>query len=898
MKTFRKILTIPLFFLGFVSWSQTKFNGKILDAESELPISSVEILNSNYQVLTQTNEEGLFSVDVSDGYPFELYFVANDYIEYNIVIEETAHTQEPMIFVLEKDINSLDELVINVGNRSRNRTVLNSSVPVTVLTEEEIANSGYTSTAEVIQMVVPSFRHDRIVRGDGTESIRPSSMRGMGTDQILVLINGKRRHISAFLIGDNTGVDLNAIPISAIKTIEVLKDGASAMYGSDAIAGVINIILHDGMEGYAEIKAGVTSRGDGEYGKFGIRKGFEIGEKSILNISMQAAASAKTIRAGEDMRQQYFGTIRDEQGEIIYHDPEGDLKNEEYFKNPRITMIEGDPDKTNMSTFLNFESKIDENSSIYAFGGYNYTNTLNGSNRFRRSLDDGNVRAIFPDGFLARGRFITHDLSLTGGYNSKSKTFGDYDFSASVGNSLVDIGLENSVNPSLGENSPIDFHLGKQNYLQANLNLDFSKPLDEEENHIFSYGAEIRYEKYKLEEGEEASYINGGVPILDGPNAGQRAPVGSQGYVGYRPENRVKKDRSISAVYLDYSADFWNKLNLGVAGRYEHYSDFGSTINGKVSVRYEFLPGLAIRSAFNTGFRAPSMQQSYFSQTQTNFRYDPIVDEIVSRENSTLSLDSDAAKALGATALSPEKSHNISAGLTYQPIRNLFFTLDYYMINVDDRIVRTSFFTVDNPLIKDLFDKYGIEGIQSARYFANAISTRTQGFDLVAQYNLHTTIAGDFTFLLSYNYNLHEITGFNNPTNLANLNETIFDEERQAASSRKQSNLNFIISHKYNKWQSTIRMFHAGKVSNRYPVKEEVVGLNTMPALTVFDAEVSYLVTPKFQVAIGGTNLLNQMPPYAHESINFEGNFKYYNGNGSQLGTAGTAYYLKMSYNF
>jgi len=898
MKTFRNTLTISLLLLGFVSWSQTKFNGKILDAESELPISSVEVLNSNYQVLTQTNEEGLFTADVSNDYPFELYLVANGYLEFHVVIEENAQFQEPVVFFLEKDANSLDELVINVGNRSRNRTVLNSSVPVTVLTEEEITKSGYTSTAEVIQMVVPSFRHDRIVRGDGTESIRPSSMRGMGTDQILVLINGKRRHISAFLIGDNTGVDLNAIPVSAIKTIEVLKDGASALYGSDAIAGVINIILHDGMEGYADVKTGITSRGDGEYGKLGIRKGFEIGEKSILNISLQAAASAKTVRAGEDMRQQYFGTIRDENGDIIYHNPEGDLKNEAYFKNPRITMIEGDPDKASVSTFLNFENKIDENSSIYAFGGYNYTNTLNGSNRFRRPLDDGNVRAIFPDGYLARGRFITHDLSLTTGYQSKSKTLGNYDLSASVGNSAVDIGLENSVNPSLGEDSPTDFHLGKQNYLQANLNLDFSKPLDYEENHVLSYGAEFRYEKYQLKEGEEASYINGGVPILDGPNAGERAPVGSQGYVGYRPENRVNKHRNISAVYLDYVADFWNKLNLGVAGRYEHYSDFGSTINGKVSARYEFLPGVAVRSAFNTGFRAPSMQQSYFSQTQTNFRYDPIVDEIVSRENSTLSLESEAAKALGATALSPEKSYNISAGLTYQPIRNLFFTLDYYMIHVDDRIVRTSFFTVDNPLIKELFDQYGIEGIQSARYFANAISTRTQGFDLVAQYNLQTASAGDFTFLLSYNYNLHEITGFNNPANLSNLNEAIFDEERQAASSREQSNLNFMVSHKYNKWQSTIRMFHAGKVSNSYPVKEEVIGLNTMPALTVFDAEVAYLVTPKFQVAVGGTNLLNQMPPYAHESINFNGNFKYYNGNGSQLGTAGAAYYLKMAYNF
>src|SRR5690554_3577971 len=176
MKTFKNTLTITLFLLGFVSWSQTKFNGKILDAESELPIQAVEILNSDYQLLAQTNEDGDFSLELTEDYPLELYFIAQGYLEYNIVLEEPTLSSEPTIFVLEKDANSLDELVINVGNRSRNRTVLNSSVPVTVLTEDEIANSGYTSTAEVIQMVVPSFRHDRVVRGDGTESIRPSSM--------------------------------------------------------------------------------------------------------------------------------------------------------------------------------------------------------------------------------------------------------------------------------------------------------------------------------------------------------------------------------------------------------------------------------------------------------------------------------------------------------------------------------------------------------------------------------------------------------------------------------------------------------------------------------------------------------------------------------------------------
>lgn len=898
MKFLQSVITCSLMLLSFTNWAQTKMSGQILDISSNLPISEVQVLDEQNRLITETDANGIFSMEIIGDFPLQIFFAKTEYIYYSAVINEADLSTEPIVFLLAPVNNSLEEIIISVGNRSRNRTVLNTSVPVTVLTSEEIENSGYTSTAEVIQMVVPSFKHERIVRGDGTETIRPSSMRGMGTDQMLVLVNGKRRHISAFLIGDNTGVDINAIPVTSIKTIEVLKDGAAALYGSDAIAGVINIILHDNLDGIADFKTGITTRGDGEYGKLGLRKGFNLGESSRLNVSVQAISTAKTVRAGEDMRKQYFGTILNDQGEVIYSDPEGDRKNEEYFKNPRITMIEGDPDKKSVGTFLNFKHQIDEESSIYAFGGYSYTNTLNGSNRFRLPLDDGNVRAIFPDGFLARGRFITHDLSLTAGYNSVNKTLGKYDVSASVGNSLVDIGLENSVNPSLGENSPTNFHLGKQKYLQSSFNFDFSKALDSYENHILSYGAEVRYEAYKLNEGDEASYIDGGVPILDGPNAGARAAVGSQGYVGYRPENRVNENRNISAIYLDYSADLWSRLNLGVAGRYEYYSDFGSTVNGKVSARYEFIPGYAIRSAFNTGFRAPSLQQSYFSQTQTNFRYDPLVDEIVSRENSTLRLDSDAAKALGASALKPEESYNISMGVTLQPTKNLFFTLDYYMIDVNDRIVRTSFFTVDNPLIKDLFERYNIEGIQSVRYFANAIDTKTQGLDIVGQYNLNTETAGDFTFVMAYNLNLFKIVGFHNPSNLEDLNESIFNEERQAASSRKQSNLNLMVSHKYKKWRNSFRMYYAGKISNRYPVIEEVVGLNTMPALAIFDAEVSYFFTPKFQVSVGGTNILNQMPPLADESISFNGNFKYYNGNGSQLGTSGSSYYLKMTYNF
>lgn len=896
--SFKKLFGLLVLFTLSASTlkAQLTLRGKIAAEESNRLIEGATITLNPMHKMTKSASDGSFVLTGLKTGVYQLEISSVGLVKFAKTIKLNKDTV--LTVMMTDNSSNLNEVSISVGNRGKSRSIIKSPVPVQLISSQEIKTSGYTNTAELIQMLVPSFTQNRIVRGDGSETIRPSTMRGMGTDQMLVLVNGKRRHISAFLIADNTGVDLNAIPVSAIESIEVLKDGAAAIYGSDAIAGVINIILKKDTGGSVDVQSGITSRGDGFNTKIGIDKGFALKNNGVLNVAVQGLYVEKTVRAGADLRKQYFGTIKNAAGNVTYSDPVGDAKNAAYAADPKVTMIEGDPQKKVLGTMINYSQPLKNEGKIYAFGGVNYNNTLNGSNRFRLPGDDGTVRSIYPDGFLARGKIVTTDYSFAGGYKQDFKLLGMMDASVSLGGNSVQFNLLNSDNPSLGAKSPTDFYLGTHHFNQYAANLDFVKALDQNKVYSLAYGAEFRVENYSIKAGEEASYIDGGVPILDGPNAGKRAPVGSQGYVGYRPSNAVAQSRNTSAAYAELTADFTKSFTVSAATRYEYYSDFGSTINGKISARYEFIKGYAIRGAANTGFRAPSLQQSYFSQTQTNYTLDPAVGQIVSRENSTLPINSPAAIALGAQPLKPEKSYNVSAGLTALPVKNLFITADLYAVRVNDRIVRTSFFTTSNPLIKKLFDDYNIVGIQSARYFANAIDTRTQGIDIVAQYELHANNLGHFTFLASYNYNLLKIVGVHNSATLASLNENIFNPERIAATATKQNNFTMSIVHNLNGFTSSLRVYRAGELSNQYPIAQKVIGLNTMPALVTLDAEVSYQFKNKVRFGIGANNIFDKMPPLNDPSLSFNGNFKYYNGNNSQLGVTGAYYYAKLGYSF
>lgn len=889
------LLVLAVFSAGTLK-AQITLKGKIGNEGSSQVIEGATIILNPIHKMTKSSPNGSYSFSNLKTGVYQLEISGVGFSKNTKTINLSKDTT--VNIMLADNSSNLNEVNISVGNRGKSRSVIKSPVPVQLISSQEIKTSGYTNTAELIQMLVPSFTQNRIVRGDGAETIRPSTMRGMGTDQMLVLVNGKRRHISAFLINDNTGVDLNAIPVSAIESIEVLKDGAAAIYGSDAIAGVINIILKKDTNGSVDVQSGITSRGDGFNTKIGIDKGFALKNNGVLNVAVQGLYNEKTVRAGVDQRKQYFGTIKDANGNVIYSDPVGDAKNLAYAADPRVTMIEGDPEKKVIGTMLNYAQPLKNGGKLYAFGGVNYNNTLNGSNRFRLSSDDGTIRSLYPDGFLARDKIVTTDYSFAGGYKQDLKSLGTMDASISYGGNSVQFNILNTDNPSLGANSPTNFYLGTHFFNQYAANVDFVKALDEQKVYSLAYGAEFRVENYSIKAGDPDSYRDGGVPILDGPNAGKKAPVGSQGYVGYRPSNEVDKSRSTSAAYAELTADFTKSLTVSAATRYEYYSDFGSTINEKISARYEFIKGYAIRGAANTGFRAPSLQQSYFSQTQTNYMLDPAVGQVVSRENSTLPINSAAAIALGAQPLKPEKSYNVSAGLTALPVKNLFITADLYAVRVNDRIVRTSFFTTSNPLIKQLFADYNIVGIQSVRYFANAIDTRTQGIDVVAQYELHTADLGHFTFLASYNYNLLTIVGVHNSATLASLNENIFNAERVAATATKQNNFTMSIVHNLKGFTSSLRLYRAGELSNQYPIAQKVIGLNTMPALATVDAEVSYQFKNKIRFGIGANNIFDKMPPLNDPSLSFNGNFKYYNGNNSQLGTAGAYYYAKIGYSF
>jgi len=798
----------------------------------------------------------------------------------------------------------LEGVTVSVGTRGANRTVLESPVPVDVLSARDLVTTGAVQTAEVIQALVPSFTQPRIVRGDGSETVRPATLRGLGTDQLLVLVNGRRRHVSAHLIGDATGVDLNTIPAGAIDRIEVLRDGAAAQYGSDAIAGVINVVLKDNGGGRRfSVTGGQTTRGDGATGLASLNGGVGLGRRGgFLNVTGELLGTEQVRRAGPDLRQQYFGTVRDSTGRVLYSDPRGDSLNAAWAANPRVTMLEGDPRRVAGSLYYNARLPLRPALSLYSFGGYTNREVRNGSCRFREPKADGVVRAIYPNGFLARGLNATTDLAGTAGVRADAGG-GSWDLSVGYGGSSFEYNLQNSNNPSLGAASPRDFYLGTHRFEQVAGNLDFVRAVDLglPSPVTVALGSEVRGEHYEIRPGEPASYEDGGVPIMDGPNAGRRAPAGSQCYVGYRPSNTTDTWRSNAAAYVDLESNVTRALLLGVAGRAERYSDFGSTVNGKIAARFEPVRGYALRAAANTGFRAPSLQQSHFSQTQTNFLFDAAVGQIVSRENSTFRLRSVAAEALGASPLEPERSTNVSAGVTATPVGNVAVSVDHYDITVRDRIVRTSFFSVNNPKVKALFDASGVRDIQAGRFFTNAVDVRTRGWDVVLQSGVDLASAGRTQITAGYNRTKNTVLRVaGTPPELAGLEETIFNASARRGVERaspRGGNLSLTLTHDVGDVSLLLRTFRYGKWVGSDP-EEERPGVNVTPAMWYTDVDLAYRLrlrgTRTLTLALGGTNVFDTMPPEAGPDASFFGNFRYVNGANSAFGVNGAYLYARV----
>ncbi len=729
---------------------------------------------------------------------------------------------------------------ITVGSRAIGAEQ-EKAVPVDIIPQELIETAPSTETNQILQKLAPSFNFPRPTISDGTDTVRPATLRGLGPDQLLVMLNGKRRHASALVNANNTigrgssGVDLNAIPASAIESIEILRDGAAAQYGSDAIAGVINLVMKSSPEPLrVDVKAGATTHSDGEMLNLAVSGGWALGRGAIF-LAGEHRTRYETNRANPDRRDQFV---------------RGDALNNSMAQ-PNTHW--GDSYSRDLMLFsnLNLPLTADGKQIFYAFGGYSVRHGSHGGN-YRRAIDPNNWREIYPLGFLPLIEPRVADKALTAGGRGQLATW-YYDLSAGYGRNEFDFYVTDSLNASLGPTFPPNqtrFYAGTLGDEQLTANLDLSRqyavglagPLN------VAVGAEFRRDSFDQHAGEPNSYIHGGHVNQEGG----RAAAGAQVFPGFQPSNEVDVSRNSKAVYADLEGDVLEKLRLGVAARYENFSDFGSTTNGKVTARYSPLQQLILRASASTGFRAPSLNQGNWSAISTNFILNSqnVVEAV---QVGTFRVNAPVSRTLGATDLKPENSRNFSAGVVWQPLANLELTADYFHIDIEDRIVYSGNFNQD--ALKPFLEPFGVGGV---RFLTNAIDTETNGFDLVANYQ-HPLMGGRIDLSAAYSNNETEVTHVEpTPGPLAAFGQTLFDrqERRRFECAQPRDNIRLLQSWNRGGWNLTTRESRYGEYCSLTLLEADD---QTYEAEWVADAEVSYRWN-QYTFAFGAENIFDTFP--------------------------------------
>lgn len=664
-----------------------------------------------------------------------------------------------------------DDIVVT-GTRFSDRTVTTSPVPIDALRGDDLRASGYQETTEVLRQLAPSFAFATPTTPDGNTHIHSASLRGLSPDETLVLVNGKRLHNAAWVntggtIGKgSTPTDLNQIPAAAIGRIEILRDGASAQYGSDAIAGVINILLREDTALHGSASAGTTYDGGGDTYEVSLGGGVKLGEDGFINVTGYYRDHKAANRAQPDTRQFYFGIsptgtpqpLSARYGAGIGLNPPGGVSGtrldpREATVNRNVWRFADQGDVEDASVVVNLEKPLGS-AELYGSGGYRVSKAHSNAS-FRRAGQDENVRAIYPDGFLPFIDTKSTDYSAGLGLRGDLAGWG-WDLSSVYGGNSIEYRPNNTLNATLGAASPTSFYAGKFTNWQSTTNLTFSRDFD-----IglaapvgFAAGAELRYDGYKISPGEPDSYAFGPSRILDGPNAGGVPTIGSQGFAGVQPGDAVDTDRHAVGVFAELQAEPVKGWQTNLAGRYEDYSDFGDTWNGQASTRIQLPAGFALRGSASTGFHAPSLAQQYFSSTSSR----TIVNNTTGFPEyvlvRTAPVGSPLAQALGAQPLKPEKSTSFGGGLTFAG-GGLTASVDYYHIDIDDQIALSSNY-VDasgSSRLRDYLASIGIPGVTSVRYFTNAIDTRTQGVDVTAAYTRALGEWGTLRLTAAYNHN-------------------------------------------------------------------------------------------------------------------------------------------------
>ena len=758
------------------------------------------------------------------------------------------------VHAAESDADRLETVnVVSTGTRAANRSDTDTAAPVDVITREAIEATGATETGRLLQKLAPSFNFPSNFVSDGTDLIWPATLRGLGPDQVLVLINGKRRHQQALVnvqqsIGrGSAGTDINSIPIAAIARIEVLRDGASAQYGSDAIAGVINIILKDQTDRTDVVfEAGKTYAGDGDQNKASLNTGFKVGDGGFLNLTLDYLNRLETNRAGPD-------SLR--------------------VNPPRVTQRLGDADAKSKQLWINGEVPL-AGGALYAFGGV--SKREGDSSGFFRSAGDGRtIPELYPNGFLPILVTTTEDRSLAVGFRNHFNDRWSWDLSvnrgwnqfefASAGTANVSYYYEPKPGGGIYGETPTSAQDGTLRFKQTTANFDVKGDIDwgiGAEPLYLAFGTEWRRDGYQIIKGDPVSYQYGRTndpTIQIGNQAGGVAAGGIQGFPGFTPATEIDQSRRSIGVYVDAESYVTKNLLVGAAARFEDYSDFGNNVTGKLSLRYNFTETFSLRGTASKGFRAPSVQQQFFSQVSTNLNAaGQLTDTVTARQGS------DLARAFGIKPLKEEESKNYSIGFVWKPSSEWSFTADLYRIKIDDRIVFSSEITPEagsdnciDPAVCPIALLLRPLRVGQATFFTNAVDTKTTGLDIVGEYNTELSNGARLGFSAAFDFNKTEIERINSPSTflspsaLFNQIQVTLIEEGQP---RQRATLG--VNYGTGPWRGDVGLNYYGSVSGAgfTGIKQKWGGK------WLTDLSVTYAFTDDLKLTLGGNNVFDVYP--------------------------------------
>lgn len=914
----------------FVFAQNATIRGTIKDASGQA-LSGASVTVNETRQGTSADNNGNYSLSLPPGrYTITVSFVGFTSQSVDVTLRQTGAVQD---FIL-SGIRDLGVVTV-VGSRSAARTRTETPVPVDVIPLAQIVNEiGQVDLNQIMNYIAPSFQSARQTISDGTDHLDPAQLRGLGTDQVLVLINGKRRHQSALVNVNGTvnrgqvNTDLSAIPATAIERVEILRDGASAQYGSDAIAGVINIVLKK-QTGLLEAGASYgfyhsrfpknyalfrlqgktddpdVSVTDGETFQGNLGYGFALG-KGYLSLNGEYINRQPTNRAGT-----YTGAV--------YPNINGQNRDDSIMAANGLSRDDFDIRAGNSglksgAIFYNFGYPVGNSGEVYLFGGYSKKEGNSaGFYRYPSGIPTNaatyatNVFAKYPNGFLPNIDTDIEDISASVGFRTKLKEW-NFDISNTYGRNTFDFGVSNSLNYSqfAVSNSPqTAFDAGGLKFWQNTSNLDLSRRFAVLEGLNIAAGLEYRIDAFGIRSGEEASYRNYDVP--------SGAAAGAQVFPGFINTIGDTRTRNAKAVYVDLEQDLTTRLLVTGAVRFENYSDFGSTFNYKFSSRFKVLDALNLRASISTGFRAPSQQQKYYAKTNTLFVSQ--AGSLVPVQAGTFTNDSRLAQLLGIPELQEETSRNYSFGVTARPFTGFEFTLDAYQINIDKRIILTNNFNGNsNAQIKQILDA---EGAQTANFFTNAIDTRARGVEAVASYN--KSFFGNHTLRTVLAVNITDNQVVRDPVTkrpiiyaselLVNGGQlgNYFNREDESRIERAnpKDKISLAFNYKYSRLGVMLRFVRFGEVLYLDPSTNRVANAfngnqlesvdQTFSAKIVTDLSISYQILKTLTATIGANNLFDVYPDIQTHSANQSLGRFVYSRRVQQMGFNGAYYFGRLS---